>query len=109
MKQEYTYAATVVKVIDGDTIDLTMDLGFYVKYSIRTRLRGVNAPEVREEAGKMVREELRKLLPVGTPVLVTTYRDPTDKYGRWLAVIEKDGLDICKWLLDNNYAVKMYI
>ena len=43
----YNYNATCVRVIDGDTIDADIDLGFSVKIKKRIRLAGINAPESR--------------------------------------------------------------
>ena len=41
----YEYKATVDRVVDGDTVDFIVDLGFSVKIKIRTRLAGVDTPE----------------------------------------------------------------
>jgi len=103
-KREYTFKATVVKVIDGDTVDLNVSLGFHIWLSIRTRLRGINAPEVSDAMGRAVRDILRDYLPIDSTVNVTTYKDPTDKYGRWLAVITFNGVNINNWLVENGYA-----
>ena len=43
----YNYNATCIRVIDGDTIDADIDLGFSVKIKKRIRLAGINAPESR--------------------------------------------------------------
>ena len=43
----YTYEAKVLKVVDGDTIDALIDLGFDMHKSIRVRLVGINSPESR--------------------------------------------------------------
>ena len=43
----YTYKAKLVKVVDGDTIDVTIDLGFDVSVKKRVRFEGINAPESR--------------------------------------------------------------
>ena len=56
----YLYKAFVKKVVDGDTIDVIIDLGFKTTVEIRCRLNGIDAPEIRgaqKEAGK-------KLFPV---------------------------------------------
>ena len=45
--QRFWYGATVLNVIDGDTIDLMIDLGFSIHHKIRVRLYGVNTPESR--------------------------------------------------------------
>lgn len=84
---DYQYKATVIKVIDGDTVDLRVSLGFHAHQDIRTRLFGLDAPETSTDAGKASRQYLRSLLTFGFPVIVSTYKDPTDKYGRWLATI----------------------
>lgn len=101
----YTYNATITKVVDGDTVDLLVDLGFHAEINIRTRLLGLNAPEVKEQAGKDARDALRAKLPVGTRVDVQTFKDPGDKYGRWLAQIDAGDENINAWLIDNGYAV----
>ena len=41
----YTYRAKLVKVVDGDTVDLDVDLGFHTTLRIRGRLIGVDTPE----------------------------------------------------------------
>ena len=46
MQPTYTYRAVVEKVVDGDSIDFRVDLGFRVEIFIRTRLYGLGAPEV---------------------------------------------------------------
>lgn len=93
--------AVVERVVDGDTVSLTFDLGFGVQLEGQhVRLVGAasgvarwfNAPESRgplaTEAGRAATEALRELLPEGQPVVVETFKGPgSDKYGRWLAAI----------------------
>lgn len=83
----YTYKGEILRVVDGDTLDFVIDLGFRVYTNIRVRLLGINAPERHTEKGREVTQYLSNLLPVGTELTVTTYKDPTDKYGRWLAIV----------------------
>lgn len=84
----YAYRATVTKVVDGDTVDVDLDLGVHVVlHSERLRLRHVNAPEHGTAAGDAATKRLRELLPVGTRVYVRTELDRTEKYGRLLAVV----------------------
>ena len=45
--ERFWYGATVLKVVDGDTIELMVDLGFSVHHKIRVRLYGINTPESR--------------------------------------------------------------
>lgn len=110
MQPDYVYKATVAKVIDGDTIDFVVDLGFNVKLAIRSRLYGIDTPEVRTQKGRDVRDMLRAMLPVGLQVVARTFKDPYDKYGRWLAIIEGpvtgtgEPVNLNQWLVDNDYA-----
>lgn len=97
----YLYRATVVRVIDGDTIDVTIDLGFRVNISTRLRLAHIDTPELSTKEGKAVRAFLTQLLPAGEPCTVATQKP--DKYGRALADITlPDGRDLATVLLDSG-------
>jgi len=52
----YTYAAEVIKVIDGDTLDLEIDVGFKAKHERRVRFRGIDCPEIGTSKGKKAKE-----------------------------------------------------
>ena len=65
MIKPYTYVVTDYRVIDGDTIAVTLDLGFHLRHDIHIRLRGINTPEVRgfeKIAGIPVRELVRDIM-----------------------------------------------
>jgi micrococcal nuclease len=87
---QYTYNAVVERVVDGDTLDLAVDLGFKVQVRERFRLFGIDTPEVfgksKSPEGEAASAYLKALLPVGTRVLVETVKG-TEKYGRWLAMV----------------------
>lgn len=108
----YTYTASVLKVIDGDTIEVDFDLGFGVWLrNQRIRLDGIDTPESRtsdkEEKvrGLISKEKLKEIL--GKEIRVTTKIDPNEKYGRILGVlVNADGINVNEWLIQNNYAVK---
>lgn len=108
---EYWYKAKVVSVYDGDTIRVKLDLGFGISTGgskgESLRLYGVNTPELRgaeKERGKMVRDELRKLID-GKDVTIQTLKDKTGKYGRYLAkVYTVAGICVNDWLIENGYA-----
>lgn len=104
MRPEYTYAATVVRVIDGDTLYANVDLGFRLTIQITVRLFGINAPELNTDAGKQSREYLRLL--EGQPIVLKTHKDPKDKYGRWLGEIYSNGDNINSLLVVMGYAVR---
>lgn len=86
-KENYVRNATVVKVIDGDTVDLDVDLGFSIRQTDRFRLTGIDAPEKNTEAGMVTKQWLENTLPPGKEVVIATSKDKKEKYGRYLAVI----------------------
>ena len=66
MFNAYNYLAAVDRIIDGDTIVITVDTGFYLKYKTQVRLLRVNAPETRgasREKGLETKEFLSKTIP----------------------------------------------
>ena len=87
----YEYAALVTRIVDGDTIDLVVDLGLRVKIDARCRLYGINAPERGTPGSGQATLWLSDKIPPGTRVNVHTYKDRTEKYGRWLVDVFLDG------------------
>jgi micrococcal nuclease len=86
----YEYKAKVLKVVDGDTLDVEIDLGFHVYHELRLRLNHVDAPEMSTAAGKAAKAYVVSWMttcPNGTDVIVKTDRDKTEKYGRYLGVV----------------------
>ena len=85
----YEYKARVVKIIDGDTIDFDVDLGFNITIRVRGRLLYVDTPERGHEDWKRATQELNKLIlqerDSSGYVSVTTTK--TGKYGRWLVEV----------------------
>lgn len=91
--QLYNYRAKVVGIYDGDSVTLDIDLGFksWLKKQ-KVRLYGIDTPEIRGEErldGLVSRARLRELIE-GREVIITSYKDKTGKYGRWLATIFLD-------------------
>ena len=88
----YTYYVNkVTKVVDGDTIDVVIDLGFDIMYNTRVRLAGIDTPESRtrdleEKAlGLEAKEYLKKRLKDAKRIVIKTEKlDSTGKYGRIL-------------------------
>lgn len=105
---EYWYKAVITHVYDGDTCTANISLGCFVNKSpVKLRLFGINAPEIRGEErpmGLIAREALKSKVQ-GKQVILNTYLDRDDKYGRLLAVIYVDGLNINDWLVSNGYAI----
>jgi len=93
MSGRFWYGAEVVGVVDGDTVDLRIDLGFDIHHKIRVRLYGVNTPESRtsnkeEKAlGIKAKQFTKDWLSGHKWVFVNTIPDKNDKYGRILAKI----------------------
>ena len=97
----YQYSATVIKVVDGDTVDFNVDLGFKLQFKLRGRFAGLNAPEGKQtEAANWLHEQL----PVGQAVVIET-KKTQEKYGRWLVTIFLDGRNINEELLDGGLAL----
>lgn len=84
----YEYSATVISVYDGDTITVSVDLGFHISQTMSVRLARINSPE-----GLEARDYLRSILPVGTRVTLVTHKDGREKYGRYLADVYLDELE----------------
>ena len=85
----YNYNATCVKVVDGDTIDADIDLGFGVKIKKRIRLAGINAPEsrtrnlVEKKLGLAAKERLKEMME-GAANCFELESQELGKYGRVL-------------------------
>lgn len=104
---------SVLAVVDGDTIDVDIDLGFDISLTKRVRLAGIDTPESRttnkEEKvlGLEVKELLKKKLKEAkTIVIKTQLPDSTEKYGRILGWIYLDGaeLSVNEALIAGGYA-----
>ena len=89
----YEYAVTIVRVVDGDTVDVDIDLGFEVTLkNQRVRLIGIDAPETRtrdpEEKARGIASKnfVESLLPIGSQqyLISREYHGERGKYGRIL-------------------------
>ncbi len=88
--KRFHYGARVLRVVDGDTADLELDLGLSIKRTERLRLHGINTPEIvgaERAAGMAAKEALEGLLRAGPECVVQTFKDADDKFGRLLARI----------------------
>lgn len=105
IRKKYLYECTVLKVVDGDTMDLTIDLGFKIYREDRFRLARINAPELRTEEGKQLKTLLAEKY-TGATVFVETHK--SDIYGRYIAEIwtEEECIhNLSDWLLEQKLAV----
>jgi micrococcal nuclease len=111
----YQYKCKILKVLDGDTVDIDLDLGFkIILANQRVRMAGVDTPESRtaiaEEKvrGQLSKKKLAEKLPIGSWQIIETQKSDSndDKFGRILGVfILEDGTRVNDWLIQNNYAV----
>ena len=111
-KDPYIYRVKqVLKVVDGDTIDADIDLGFDISLTKRVRLSGVDTPESRttdlkEKAlGLEVKEWLKKNLDGKKNILIKTeLPDSTEKYGRILGRLYVDDVCLNDRMISEGYA-----
>lgn len=91
----YTYNADVDRVVDGDTIDLVVDLGFKITTFQRIRLRGINTPEtynVKKDSEEYKKGMAAKMFVIDrltsnhNKVVVETDKD-VGKFGRYIGII----------------------
>lgn len=112
----YEYRASVLRVIDGDTIEVTLDLGFHTYRKETLRLRGIDAPEMHaaDEAQKAkahaAKGALRAMVITEKPLTIRTYKDQRDKYGRYLAEVfveqpDSTQLNVSAELVERGFAI----
>ena len=114
-KDPYIYRIkSVLKVVDGDTIDASIDLGFDISLSKRIRLAGIDAPESRttnlkEKAlGLESKEWLKKTLEGAKDIIIKTEKpDSTEKYGRIIGhlFINDQETSLNNQMIDEGYAL----
>jgi micrococcal nuclease len=112
----YEYKATVKRIIDGDSLVLDIDLGFYMFMNeTKIRLYGLDTPEMNSEdpllrlQAIMATRYLYDNLQIGEKVTIKTVLDKREKYGRLLAtIITNDGLNINEGLIQNKLAVSYH-
>ena len=126
-RTRYEFDARVIRVVDGDTLDLRVDLGFTVDVEVRARLYGIDTPEVygvKHSSGEYARGKeasafaidwlVESLLGKGSvhdaQVLIVSHdgrKIHTGKYGRWLVEVYRDGdaKSLNQALVDAGHAV----
>ena len=111
ISQEYIYLSEVLRVVDGDTVDVLLDLSFGVFRKVRIRANGIDTPESRtrnkaeKKLGLAAKERLKELC-VGNFKIKSLGKG---KYGRILGIpYTEDGKDICQMLIDEGHAVEYH-
>ncbi len=102
---------SVIKVVDGDTIDVDIDLGFKISYTQRVRLAGIDAPESRtrdlyeKKLGMESKEWLKNALSHAKTIIIKTEKpDSTEKFGRVLGWLYVNDVNLNKAMIDQGYA-----
>ena len=121
----YEYKAVVDRVVDGDTIDVTIDLGFSVWKKMRVRMEGINTPESRtrdleeKKRGLAAKDRLKSILEFNNNKCILKVSG-VGKYGRALATVlveslsplnGEDGvtlIDVNKQLIEEGHAVEYW-
>jgi micrococcal nuclease len=107
------YVKKVTKVVDGDTIDVDIDLGFDISFSSRVRLAGIDTPEsrtkdkVEKELGLQSKEYLAKHLKDANSVVIKTEKiNSTEKFGRVLGwvYVNGDTVSLNDKMINDGYA-----
>jgi micrococcal nuclease len=107
------YVRKVENIVDGDTIDVLIDLGFDILFASRVRLAGIDTPESRtkdlaEKAlGLEAKEYLKKHLKDAKSVIIKTEKmDSSEKYGRILGWVYVDGntISLNDMMINDGYA-----
>ena len=110
----YEYRAIIRRVVDGDTVDITLDLGFDILYNNRIRLLGIDTPESRtrdleeKKLGLAAKDRVKELCPVGSTVTVKTTKDGRGKFGRILGEIYVGDVNVNKLLVEEGNAVEYF-
>ena len=115
----YEYNCRIVKVVDGDTVDVDIDLGFDVLLSNqRIRLKGIDTPESRtrdleeKKFGLLAKQMVEHYCPLGQTITLRTSKDERGKFGRILGefMVYHQATDrytsLNEILVDEGYAVK---
>lgn len=111
----YEYACSVDRVVDGDTCDVVLDLGFNILHKCRVRLYGIDTPESRtrdkdEKArGFLAKDYLKNAIESGEKVVIQTkLKDSKGKFGRVLGDVVVDDVNINQSMIENHHAVAYF-
>lgn len=109
----YNYRAKCIRVIDGDSIIADVDCGFDTYRRERFRLLGIDTPETygvkkdseEYKAGKIATEFVTNLI-LNKEIVIQTVKDKKGKYGRYLATVFIDDVNLNETLIKEGLAKK---
>jgi len=121
---QYLYSCTIDRVVDADTYDVTIDVGFRIMHRVRVRLVdvdsrgqpvGIDCPEIGTEEGRQAhREAVAKIAAIdANQSTIQTFKPDSldtstlrDSFGRYLAAIFLDGKSLAGWFTETGHAKK---
>ena len=109
----FTYEAKVLRVVDGDTIDALIDLGFNIHKKIRIRMVGINTPESRtrdleeKKLGLAAKARLKEILKENKNKFILESQG-VGKYGRCLGIIKINDASVNQQLITEGHAVEYF-
>lgn len=109
----HVHPCVIVRWMDGDSATLDVDLDFRITFRQILRVYGINAPELHSpdpivrKAAKDALDYAKLLAPEGGKYLIKSYKDFTDKFGRWLAsIMLANGNDFAAEMISAGHAVE---
>ena len=110
----HIYRADITRVVDGDTCDVTLHLGFDILYKGRVRLTGIDTPESRtrdleeKKYGLAAKEFVKEFVKGNKIILRTEKYDAKGKFGRILGDIIVDKVSMSDTMIKEHHAVPYY-
>lgn len=107
-KVMYTYKAKVIRIVDGDTIEVDLDLGMKISVKTKLRLADIDTPETYRPLSEEERTHGKEATAFVSNLIldkyVTVRTKKTGKYGRYIAHVElADGRDLTTLLIENGF------
>lgn len=106
MIEDYVRNAQLVRVIDGDTYELNIDLGFRIWKKDRVRLYGVNCPEIRGpelKKGLAAKIAVQEWFDKHEKLQIKTHSDKYDSFGRLLADVWSEADELSQYILATGH------
>lgn len=111
----YEYRCKILRIVDGDTVDVDIDLGFGVWiHKERVRIMGIDTPEsrtrdlVEKQFGLAAKQFLKDLMPIGSQQIIKTQKDKTGKFGRILGDFILEDRLLSQLMIENYHAVPYF-
>ena len=110
----YAYRCSIERVVDGDTVDVTIDLGFKIFHKARVRLYGIDTPESRtrdkdEKArGLLAKSYIVDKVESTENIIIRTKKDAKGKFGRILGELIVDNTNLNEAMISKHLGVAYY-